>query len=189
MYENKKEKNSTYLLIVIYSSKIQNTHELILLLYTVFFQFFIHTLNIVASWVTRIGVAVPVWRHTILVGYISSFIVNTVLCHSIPLNYTININIDGLTNITIIIYFCKKILARKNVIMTTFRHDARFKFSSRKLSVSMKIIHLSISRVYVVHPRTCKRSDTLYQKSLLLFSTWREYFYSQPTHFSSQPKK
>ena len=25
--------------------------------------------------------------------------------------------------------------------------------------------------------------------SLLLFLTWREYFYSQPTHFSSQPKK
>ena len=38
-------------------------------------------------------------------------------------------------------------------------------------------------------PRSCKRSDTLFQKSLLLFSTWREYFYSQPTHFSSQPKK
>ena len=32
-------------------------------------------------------------------------------------------------------------------------------------------------------------SDTLFQKSLLLFLTWREYFYSQPTHFSSQPKK
>ena len=38
-------------------------------------------------------------------------------------------------------------------------------------------------------PRSCKRSDTLFQKSLLLFLTWREYFYSQPTHFSSQPKK
>ena len=37
--------------------------------------------------------------------------------------------------------------------------------------------------------RSCKRSDTLFQKSLLLFSTWRKYFYSQPTHFSSQPKK
>ena len=40
-----------------------------------------------------------------------------------------------------------------------------------------------------IDPRSCKRSDTLFQKSLLLFSTWREYFYSQPTHFSSQPKK
>ena len=38
-------------------------------------------------------------------------------------------------------------------------------------------------------PRSCKRSHTLFQKSLLLFSTWREYFYSQSTHFSSQPKK
>ena len=37
--------------------------------------------------------------------------------------------------------------------------------------------------------RSCKWSDTLFQKSLLLFSTWREYFYSQPTHFYSQPKK
>ena len=39
------------------------------------------------------------------------------------------------------------------------------------------------------HPRFCKRCNTLFQKSLLLISTWREYFYSQPTHFSSQPKK
>ena len=38
-------------------------------------------------------------------------------------------------------------------------------------------------------PRSCKRSNTLFQKSLLSFLTWREYFYSQPTHFSSQPKK
>ena len=37
--------------------------------------------------------------------------------------------------------------------------------------------------------RSCKRSNTLFQKSLLLFLTWREYFYSQLTHFSSQPKK
>ena len=37
--------------------------------------------------------------------------------------------------------------------------------------------------------RSCKRSNTLFQKSLLLFLTWRAYFYSQPTHFSSQPKK
>ena len=37
--------------------------------------------------------------------------------------------------------------------------------------------------------RSCKRSETFFQISLLLFPTWREYFYSQPTHFSSQPKK
>ena len=37
--------------------------------------------------------------------------------------------------------------------------------------------------------RSCKMSKTLFQISLLLFSTWREYFYSQPTHFSNQPKK
>ena len=29
----------------------------------------------------------------------------------------------------------------------------------------------------------------MFQKPLLLFSTWREYFYSQPTHFSSQQKR
>jgi len=44
------------------------------------------------------------------------------------------------------------------------------------------LVPLSVSR-------SCKRSDTLFQKSLLSFSTWREYFYSQTTHFSSQPKK
>ena len=33
--------------------------------------------------------------------------------------------------------------------------------------------------------RSCKRSDTWFKKSLLLFSTWREYFNSQPTHFSN----
>ena len=37
-------------------------------------------------------------------------------------------------------------------------------------------------------PRSCKRREILFPKSLLLFSTWREYFYSQPTHFSSQQK-
>ena len=37
--------------------------------------------------------------------------------------------------------------------------------------------------------RFCKMCKTLFQISLLLFSTWREYFYSQPTHFSNQPKK
>ena len=41
----------------------------------------------------------------------------------------------------------------------------------------------------VLKPRSCKRSETLYQISSILFLTWREYFYSQPTHFSSQPKK
>ena len=34
-----------------------------------------------------------------------------------------------------------------------------------------------------------KGAILFFQKSLLLLSTWREYFYSQPTHFSSQPKK
>ena len=38
-------------------------------------------------------------------------------------------------------------------------------------------------------PRSCKRSNTLFQESLLLFSTWRENFCSQPTIFSSHPKK
>ena len=42
---------------------------------------------------------------------------------------------------------------------------------------------------YVHWSRSCKRREILFQKSLLLFSTWREYFCSQPTHFSSQPKK
>ena len=40
----------------------------------------------------------------------------------------------------------------------------------------------------VVQSRSCKRSETLIQISLLLFLTWREYFYSQPTHFCSQQK-
>ena len=37
--------------------------------------------------------------------------------------------------------------------------------------------------------RSCKRRKILLQKSSLLFLTWREYFYSQPTHSPSQPKK
>ena len=37
-------------------------------------------------------------------------------------------------------------------------------------------------------PRSCKRSDTLFQKSLLVLSIWREQFYSQPNLFSNQPK-
>ena len=40
----------------------------------------------------------------------------------------------------------------------------------------------------VLWPRSCERSNTLFKKYLLLFLTWREYFYSQPTRFSSQPK-
>ena len=36
-----------------------------------------------------------------------------------------------------------------------------------------------------VQARSCKRSETLFQISLLLFSTWREYSYSQPTNFYS----
>ena len=46
--------------------------------------------------------------------------------------------------------------------------------------------------VCCVQSRSCRRSNTLFQKSLILFLTWREYLlylYSQPTHFSSQPKK
>ena len=31
--------------------------------------------------------------------------------------------------------------------------------------------------------------EIFFQISRLLFSTWREYFFSQPTHLSSQPKK
>ena len=31
-----------------------------------------------------------------------------------------------------------------------------------------------------IGPRSCKRREILFQKSLLLFLTWREYFYSQP---------
>ena len=49
--------------------------------------------------------------------------------------------------------------------------------------VLLFLVHTSVT------PRSCKRSDTLFQKSLHLFLTWREYFFSQPTHFSSQPKK
>ena len=36
--------------------------------------------------------------------------------------------------------------------------------------------------------RSFKRSETLFQISLLLFLTWREYFYSQPTHFLASQK-
>ena len=58
-----------------------------------------------------------------------------------------------------------------------FYNCLRFK----KSLLSLEYSHL------VLQPRSCKRSDTLLQKSLLLLSTWREYFYSQPFHFSSQP--
>ena len=36
------------------------------------------------------------------------------------------------------------------------------------------------SRYTVLIPRTCKRRQILFHKSLLSFLTWREYFYSQP---------
>ena len=39
------------------------------------------------------------------------------------------------------------------------------------------------------YARICKRRGILFQISILLFSTWREYFYSQPTNFYSQPTK
>ena len=63
---------------------------------------------------------------------------------------------------------------------TTIESENRYEKLFRKKSGSC---------IFLDYPRSCKRSDTLFQKSLLLFSTWREYFYSQPTHFSSQPKK
>ena len=42
-----------------------------------------------------------------------------------------------------------------------------------------------------VAARSCKRSDTLFQKSLLLLLTWREYFstVSQLTYPASQKSK
>ena len=36
---------------------------------------------------------------------------------------------------------------------------------------------------FYCNSRSCKRSDTLFQKSLLLFLAWREYFYSQPKKY------
>ena len=59
------------------------------------------------------------------------------------------------------------------------------------LTSSVSIMCLSVEKVSVLclcvwkfknwyRPRSCKRSNTLFQKSLLLFSTWRNYFYSQP---------
>ena len=50
-------------------------------------------------------------------------------------------------------------------------------------------ITYNISLSVFCNSRSCKRREILFQKSWLLFLTWREYFYSQPTHFSSQPKK
>ena len=38
-------------------------------------------------------------------------------------------------------------------------------------------------------PRICKRRGILFQISLLIFLTWREYFNSKPTNFYSQPSK
>ena len=40
-----------------------------------------------------------------------------------------------------------------------------------------------------IYTRSCKSREILFLKSWLLFSTWREYYYSQQTHFYSQPKK
>ena len=45
-------------------------------------------------------------------------------------------------------------------------------------------ITCNISLSVFCNSRSCKRREILFQKSWLLFSTWREYFYSQPTHFS-----
>ena len=41
----------------------------------------------------------------------------------------------------------------------------------------------------VLRPRICKMRGILFKISLLLFSTWRACFYSQPTKFYSQPTK
>ena len=38
-------------------------------------------------------------------------------------------------------------------------------------------------------PRICLRRGILFHISWLFFPTWREYFYSQPTNFFSQPTK
>ena len=45
----------------------------------------------------------------------------------------------------------------------------------------------AMNAIQLVKPRICKRRGILYQISLLLFSTWRVYFYSQPSNFYSQP--
>ena len=57
------------------------------------------------------------------------------------------------------------------------------------LSFYKSLIIVKGCRNIMYTSRSCKRREILFQKSWLLFSTWREYFYSQPTHFSSQPKK
>ena len=41
----------------------------------------------------------------------------------------------------------------------------------------------------VTMPRICKRRGILFQISSLLFLTWKEYIYRQPTNFYSQPTK
>ena len=58
---------------------------------------------------------------------------------------------------------------------------------TRPHKIHAMVLFCNHSTMY--NPRSCKRSETLFQISLLLFLTWREFFYSQPTHFSSQPKK
>ena len=69
-----------------------------------------------------------------------------------------------------------------NVLLESFS----IQFELGKTFVEENPVSKEINKV---RPRSCKRSKTLFQKSLLLFLTRREYFYSQPTHFSSQPKK
>ena len=64
----------------------------------------------------------------------------------------------------------------------------RMDVTSHFLSFVSLLVKATISSA-MCPARSCKRSEILFQISLLLFLTWTEYFYSQPTHFSSQPKK
>ena len=52
---------------------------------------------------------------------------------------------------------------------------------SAKLANGRKVLALGFRNYeYGIWPRSCKRRQILFQKSLLSFLTWREYFYSQP---------
>ena len=57
--------------------------------------------------------------------------------------------------------------------------------SSHQILKKRKILHMHIA---LIGTRSCKRSNTLFQKSLLLFLTWREYFSSsQLTSLNKAP--
>ena len=68
-------------------------------------------------------------------------------------------------------------IENKTIVVTTIKSPpyAMFKQSPEKLmgNDAFEVCNEQAAR-------SCKRSDTLFQKSLLLFSTCREYFYSQP---------